>query len=49
MTNKKMDRGTSAIYQEDDIGNRLAITVRRNLEVKWERVCGWRGWDAGGW
>src|ERR1700731_671083 len=40
--------GTSAIYQEDYIGNRLADSVLNdNLEVKWDRVCRLAGMDAG--
>lgn len=40
--------GTSAIYQEDYIGNRIADSVLDdNLEVKWDRVIRLAGMDAG--
>jgi hypothetical protein len=40
--------GTSAIYEQDFIVNRLADSVLDdNLEVKWERVCRLAGMDAG--
>jgi hypothetical protein len=40
--------GTSAIYQEDYIGNRIADSVLDdNLQVKWERVCRLARMDAG--
>ncbi|HWS18734.1 MAG TPA: hypothetical protein VN223_11990 [Candidatus Elarobacter sp.] len=40
--------GTSAIYQEDYIGNRIADSVLdENLEVNWERFCRLAGMDAG--